>query len=88
MIHQHMRLQFVIWYLALYRVAASDVLMTWFEKETKVHDVVEQTLEERLKRAFKTAGLSGILDKNIDFLEAKRESVAEEMKSCMKIIDR
>ena len=63
-------------------------LMTWFEKETKVHDVVEQTLEETLKRAFKEAGLSGFLDKNIDFVEAKRESVAEEMKSCMKKIDR
>ena len=47
------------------------MLMTWFEKETKVHDVVEQTLEERLKSAFKEAGLSGLMDKNIDFGEAK-----------------
>ena len=69
-------------------MAAREVLMTWFEEETKVHDVVEQTLEETLKKAYKEAGLSGLLDKNIDFVEAKRESVAEEMKSCKKKIDR
>ena len=69
-------------------MAASGVLTTWFSRETKISSVIDQTLEEKLKMAFKNADLSGLLDKNINFVEAKRESVAEEMKSCMKKIDR
>ena len=78
----------VICHLTLYRMAAREVLTTWFSNESNVPDVVEQTLEQRLKAAFKKADLSGLLDKNIDFVKAKRESVAEEMKSCMKKIVR
>ena len=69
-------------------MAASDVLRTWFSHETKIPDVAEQTLEEHLKTAFKNASLSGFLHKNIDFVEAKRESVYEVMKSCVKKFDR